>query len=100
MRTKLSVFCERIMEAGWLAALIVEPLFFNVYSSRVFEPDKLALLRSIALVMIATWIIKTIEEGRLLSEPTPQGETGQDEERAEARSLWQRFRRLPLALPP
>jgi tetratricopeptide (TPR) repeat protein len=63
MRTKISVFCDKIIEAGWLAAVIVVPLFFNVYSDRVFEPDKLTLLRSIALVMAVAWIIKTLETG-------------------------------------
>jgi tetratricopeptide (TPR) repeat protein len=58
----LSVFCDKIIEAGWLAAVVLTPLFFNIYSSRVFEPDKITLLRSVALVMIAAWIIRTIEE--------------------------------------
>ena len=61
MRTKISVFCDKVIEAGWLAAVIVVPLFFNVFSDRVFEPDKLTLLRSIALVMAVAWIIKTLE---------------------------------------
>jgi hypothetical protein len=51
-QTKLDRWCTSIIEAGWLAALIVAPLFFNVYSSRVFEPDKISLIRSIALVML------------------------------------------------
>ena len=61
MQTKLGLFCDRIIEAGWLVAIVVVPLFFNVYSSRVFEPDKLSLLRSIALVMIAAWLVRTLE---------------------------------------
>lgn len=60
--SRLSAFCEKIIEAGWIAAVVLTPLFFNVYSSRVFEPDKLTLLRSIALLMIGAWIIKWIEE--------------------------------------
>ena len=60
--TRLSAFCERLIEACWLAALVLAPLFFNVYSSRVFEPDKLTMVRSIALVMIGAWIIKWLEE--------------------------------------
>jgi hypothetical protein len=28
------VFCDRVIEAGWLAAVIAAPLFFNVYTSR------------------------------------------------------------------
>ena len=61
MQTKLGVFCDKVIEAGWLAAVIVVPLFFNVYSDRVFEPDKLTLLRSIALVMAVAWVIKVLE---------------------------------------
>jgi len=60
--SKLSVFCDRIIEAGWLVAVIAAPLFFNVYSSRVFEPDKLTLVRSIASVMALAWIVKWIEQ--------------------------------------
>ncbi len=59
--SKLSRYCEALIEAGWLAALVLTPLFFNVYSSRVFEPDKITLLRSIALVMIAAWAILQVE---------------------------------------
>ena len=60
----LSVWCDRLIEAGWLAAVLVVPLFFNIYSSRVFEPDKLTTLRSIALVMAIAWLVKWFEERR------------------------------------
>ncbi len=63
MRTRLAIFCDKILEAGWLAALIVAPLFFDVYSSRVFEPDKISLVRSLALLMIVAWVVKQIETG-------------------------------------
>ncbi len=61
MTTRLSIFCDKLMEAGWLAALVVAPLFFNVYSSRVFEPDKISLVRSLALLMAGAWVIKQLE---------------------------------------
>jgi len=60
--TKLSAFCDRVIEVGWLAAVIVTPLFFNTYSSRIFDPDKITVLRSIALVMAAAWMVKLVEE--------------------------------------
>jgi tetratricopeptide (TPR) repeat protein len=60
--TKLSAFCDKVLEAGWLLAVIITPLFFNVYSSRVFEPDKLTTLRTLALVMGAVWVVKLIED--------------------------------------
>ena len=64
MTTRLARYCDRVLEAGWLAAAMLTPLFFNVYSSRVFEPDKLTLLRSIALLMAVAWLIRTLEGGR------------------------------------
>ncbi|MCX6017551.1 MAG: O-antigen ligase family protein, partial [Chloroflexi bacterium] len=60
--SRLSAWCDRIIEMGWLAAAIVVPLFFDIYSSRVFEPDKLTTLRSIALIMVLAWLVKWIEE--------------------------------------
>lgn len=85
MSTRLSRFFESAIEAGWLAALIVTPLFFNVHSSRVFEPDKLSLLRSIALVMAAAWVGKVANEVGGAA--------------ADGASRWQRLRATPLALP-
>ncbi len=63
MQTKLSRFSEGLMEAVWLAALIIVPVFFNVYSSRIFEPDKIAIMRSLALVGLGAWLVKAVEEG-------------------------------------
>lgn len=62
-RTKLDQWCDGALEAGWLAALVVAPLFFNVFSSRVFEPDKISLVRSIALVMLTVWLVKVVNGG-------------------------------------
>ena len=65
MNTRLGHYCERVIEAGWLAAVILTPLYFDVYSSRVFEPDKLTLLRSIALLMGLAWLVSRIERAVL-----------------------------------
>ncbi|MBI5290911.1 MAG: O-antigen ligase family protein [Chloroflexi bacterium] len=62
--TKLSRFCDGVLEAGWLAALVLAPLFFNTFSDRVFEPDKISLVRSIALVMLAAWGAKAFDAQR------------------------------------
>jgi hypothetical protein len=63
MRTKLSTFCDKIIEAGWLAAALVVPIFFNIYSARTFEPDKITLLRAIVCIMVVAWIISAVEKG-------------------------------------
>ena len=63
MPNRLSRYCDGVMEAGWLLAVLLAPLFFNIYSSRVFEPDKIALIRSLALMTLAAWLVKLISEG-------------------------------------
>jgi tetratricopeptide (TPR) repeat protein/O-antigen ligase len=60
--TKLSSFCEALMEAAWLACLIVTPLLFNVQSSSVFEPDKAVVVRSLALVMVLAGLLRFAEK--------------------------------------
>ncbi len=69
MQTKLSRICDAIIEAGWLFALVVAPLFFNTWSSRVFEPDKIHLVRSIAFLMAAAWLVQLIEGGLRRARP-------------------------------
>lgn len=71
MRTKLAIFCEKVIEAGWLAAVVSVPLFFNIYTARTFEPDKITLLRSIVSVMVLAWIIMLVEQGLNTSEDKP-----------------------------
>lgn len=62
MESKLSRWCDGFLEAGWLMAVIATPLFFNIHSERVFEPDKLTLLRSVALLMALIWIVKFVAQ--------------------------------------
>ena len=61
MRTKLSVFCGGLIEAGGLAAVILLPAYMSIYSARIFEMSKSALLRSIALVMLLAWLVGAVE---------------------------------------
>ena len=88
MPTKLSRYCDGIMEAAWLAAVLVVPIFFNVYSSRIFEPDKIALLRTLALIILAAWLVKIIEVGREQWDTLKA--TG---------SPWRTFLKTPMVLP-
>lgn len=78
-KTKLDQWCEAIIEAGWLAALVVAPMFFNVFSSRVFEPDKISLVRSIALIMLLAWLVKLANGGLAwLPAYRPAGESSEE----------------------
>ncbi|NOX63639.1 MAG: tetratricopeptide repeat protein [Chloroflexi bacterium] len=76
MKSRLEAICDAIIEASWLAALVVIPLFFNVYSQRVFEPDKISILRSLALIAISAWVAKKVanwgrEQGERSGEERP-----------------------------
>ena len=54
-------WCERIIEGGWLLALVLIPSYFNLLSARHFEPDKATTLRSIVLIMLAAALVFWIE---------------------------------------
>lgn len=49
------------MEAVVLLAVVTVPLFFNPYSARVFEAEKVSLLRALALVAATVWLIRFLE---------------------------------------
>lgn len=61
--SRLAAACSAGMEACWLAALVVATLFFNTHSTRIFEPDKLALVRTLALVVAALAVTRAIDSG-------------------------------------
>ncbi len=81
---RLVQYSEGVLEACWLLALILAPLFFDTYSARVFEPDKIALVRSLALVTLAAWV------ARLAAGATPRPTPAPD---------WRRLAAIPLAVP-
>jgi len=99
MRSRVSVLCDQIIEAGWLLALIVVPLFFNVYSSRVFEPDKIAILRSIVLFMALAWLVKTLGEGAREPMTASRNAGGADGAQGGLKVWRARILGVPLLLP-
>ncbi len=100
----LSLWCERLIEAGWLLALTFIPIYFNLLSARHFEPDKATTLRAIVLVMLAAGVIRFLEGLNQQPAPIP---TAQPEQSSSTMAdghnplsgAWQRFNRIPLALP-
>ena len=76
------------MEASWLLGLVLTPLFFDIFSSRVFEPDKITLLRSLALAALAAWLIKLISERGLHFEASRSNYAS-----------WKGLLRAPLVIP-
>jgi tetratricopeptide (TPR) repeat protein len=49
---------------SWLAAIVSVPVYFNIYSEQIFDPNKIFLFRSIALLMAAALLWRAFEEGR------------------------------------
>jgi len=98
-KTKIEHWCEGAIEAGWLAALVVAPMFFNVFSSRVFEPDKVSLVRSVALIMLMAWLIKLAAGGIpwLPAFSTVAGENNVDGDND--KSMLQRVWSVPFIIP-
>ncbi len=81
--TRIGIFADRIIEGGWLLALVMAPYYFSLLSSRHFEPDKAITVRALALVMLAAWAIKAVEQVTMLGE----------------RINWRAWWRTPLAIP-
>jgi hypothetical protein len=72
MSSRLTLYCQGIIDAGCLFAVILTPLFFNVHSARVFEPDKVALLRALTGCVLAAWLVKAVSlRGAPLSRRAP-----------------------------
>ncbi len=57
----LEAFYDRLLEAGWLLSIVIAVVFFNTYSSRVFQVDKAAIVRALATVMAAVWVARLCE---------------------------------------
>ncbi len=87
----LSVWCERVIEGGWLLALLLIPTYFNLLSARHFEPDKATTLRSIVMVMLAAALIHTLEKVSSVRSPA-NGD-------ANHAPWWRRVADVPLAVP-
>ncbi|MBF0550105.1 MAG: O-antigen ligase family protein [Deltaproteobacteria bacterium] len=82
----------RLIQVCMLGALAVVPVFIGVYSSRVFEPDKTALLRFLALMIVAAialgrWLkpVPGKTKGAGMTPPTPV--------------WWRRLSPHPLVMP-
>src|SRR6478609_11820429 len=83
MIKKIIQTCDIVMEVTWLLALVSIPIYFNIYTSRVFEPDKITLFRSLVLLMVVAWCGKGLarwfvqrEEAAARNAPRKPGQRG------------------------
>jgi tetratricopeptide (TPR) repeat protein len=88
-QSRIARWCDRIIEGGWLLALVLIPSYFNLLSSRHFEPDKATTLRAIVLVMLAAVLIRWLDRLGSASKSAVNNQ----------QSRWQRLRAIPLLLP-
>jgi tetratricopeptide (TPR) repeat protein len=95
-QTTLAAWCERIIEGGWLLALVLIPSYFNLLSSRHFEPDKATALRAIVLIMAAAGIVRWLEGS---GGGSRQRAGPEDESSNPLAGLWKRFTSIPMAIP-
>ena len=66
---------EAVIEASWLAAVLLVPSFFNPFSGRSFEPDRAVLLLLLVTIGVAAWVGKVVAGGRAAA-PLPEGTGG------------------------
>ncbi len=62
-QSRLSAFCGGLIEACWLAAVVVVPLAYNPHAVHGFQPFKMAVLRLIALMLAGAWVVRIAERG-------------------------------------
>lgn len=66
MSVRFRRWCDNALEAMWLLAIVLVTLYFNIYTkdSRIFEPQKALVLRSLVTLMLGVWAVRTLEEKR------------------------------------
>ena len=72
MSSKLQACCSALIESCWLAAIVVIPLFFNISSVQVFEPDKVFILKLLALLAASAGLLKWIDSRQPEQNPAGQ----------------------------
>jgi hypothetical protein len=64
--TEVPRLCGGVIEAAWLSAVVLVPCVFNTHSVSGYQPNKIAVLRLLALVIAAAWITKSAGADRSL----------------------------------
>lgn len=72
MHTRISRLADKTMEAAVLVAVLAIPLLLNPYSARVFEGEKVSLLRALAAIAAAAWLVRYLEARWIAREPSPR----------------------------
>ena len=54
---RLHSFCQRVVEVGWLAAILIVPVAFDIYGFEIYLFPKVAIFRFITLLTLAAWLV-------------------------------------------
>ncbi|MFM7679738.1 MAG: hypothetical protein ACKO83_12905, partial [Roseiflexaceae bacterium] len=85
-QSSLVMWSRRLLEFAWLLTIVLIPSYFNLLSSRHFEPDKAVVFRALVPMMVSlaavVWVHMQTE-----SRNTPSQQ-----------SWWQRIRSFPLGI--
>ena len=68
--TAVARLADGVLEAGWLLALLVVPVFFDVHTDHPFEPEKAMVVRVLALLMAAAGLVRALEHWRRWRRPS------------------------------
>lgn len=58
MNERATHICDYVLQGGLLSTVLVAPAYFNIDDQRIFEPDKAILLRDLAAVLAAIWLLR------------------------------------------
>lgn len=85
-QSSLVQWSRRLLEFAWLLTIVLIPSYFNLLSSRHFEPDKAVVFRALVAMMIALASVVWIH--MVSASRTPSA----------MQSWWQRLRTFPLGI--
>ena len=71
IKTKVIEYCNQIIFWGLLILVISLPLAFNPKFLDAFALPKVTILRVIVLIMLSSWIVKTVERGEFTWRKSP-----------------------------
>lgn len=85
-QSSLVQWSRRLLEFAWLLTIVLIPSYFNLLSSRHFEPDKAVVFRALVAMMIALASVMWIH--MVSASRTPSA----------VQSWWHRLRTFPLGI--
>jgi len=68
---KINSLCQRIINTSFIILFALVPLFFTPFNYELFEFNKMLLTYSLAIVIVAAWLIKIVLRKKIIFQKTP-----------------------------